>query len=93
MAEAVWKVAGLVVFGIEPEVADGGYVEGVERGQATLFPDRLDDYVEADNPVRVVDAFVDALDLRDLGFSRAAPASTGRPGYHPAVLLKLYVYG
>jgi transposase len=70
-----------------------GYVEGVDRGQATLFPDRLDDVVEADNPVRVVDAFVDALDLRELGFSRAAPAATGRPGYHPAVLLKLYVYG
>jgi transposase len=47
------------------------------------FPDRLDDFVGADNPVRVVDAFVDALDLRELGFTRAAPASTGRPGYHP----------
>src|ERR671916_2236349 len=70
-----------------------GYVEGVERGQATLFPDRLDDFVDADNLVRVVDAFVDALDLRELGFSRAAPAPTGRPGYHPGVLLKLYVYG
>ncbi len=70
-----------------------GYVEGVDRSQATLFPDRLDDFVGADNPVRVVDAFVDALDLRELGFTRAAPASTGRPGYHPAVLLKLYVYG
>jgi transposase len=62
-------------------------------GQATLFPDRLDDFVDTNNPVRVMDAFVDALDLRELGFSRAAPASTGRPGYHPAVLLKLYVYG
>jgi transposase len=70
-----------------------GYVEGVERTQATLFPDRLDDFVGADNPVRVVDAFVDALDLGELCFTRAAPASTGRPGYHPAVLLKLYVYG
>src|SRR5919112_2349134 len=70
-----------------------GYVEGVERNQATLFPDRLDDFVGTDNPVRVVDAFVDALDLGELGFTRAAPASTGRPGYHPAVLLKLYVYG
>src|SRR3712207_4040472 len=70
-----------------------GYVEGADRNQATLFPDRLDDFVGADNPVRVVDAFVDALDLRELGFTRAAPALTGRPGYHPAVLLKLYVYG
>jgi transposase len=70
-----------------------GYVEGVDRSQATLFPDRLDDFVDTDNPVRAVDAFVGALDLRDLGFARAAPAPTGRPGYHPAVLLKLYVYG
>src|SRR5215213_3821152 len=70
-----------------------GYVEGADRNQATLFPDRLDDFVGTDNPVRVVDAFVDALDLRELGFTRAAPASTSRPGYHPAVLLKLYVYG
>ncbi len=70
-----------------------GYVEGVDRTQATLFPHRLDDFVDADSPVRVVDAFVDALDLRELGFTRAAPASTGRPGYDPAVLLKLYVYG
>ena len=70
-----------------------GYVEGADRNQATLFPDRLDDFVGTDNPVRVVDAFVDALDLGELGFTRAAPASTGRPGYHPAVLVKLYVYG
>ena len=64
-----------------------GYVEGVDRGQATLFPHQLDDFVGADNPVRVVDAFVDALDLHEVGFARAAPESTGRPGYHPAVLL------
>ena len=70
-----------------------GYVEGADRSQATLFPDRLDDFVGGDNPVRVVDAFVEALDLGELGFTRAAPASTGRPGYNPAVLLKLYVYG
>jgi len=70
-----------------------GYVEGADRSQATLFPDRLDDFVGPDNPVRVVDAFVDALDIGELGFTRAAPALTGRPGYNPAVLLKLYVYG
>jgi len=70
-----------------------GYVEGVDRDQATLFPDRLDDFIDADNPVRVVDAFVDALDLRTLGFARTVPAGMGRPGYHPAVLLKLYIYG
>src|ERR671910_187466 len=70
-----------------------GYVEGVDRGQASLFPDRLDDVVDADNPVRVVDAFVDALDLHELGFARALPTAMGRPGYHPALLMKLYVYG
>ncbi len=70
-----------------------GYVECVDRGQATLFPDRLEDFVDEQNPVRVVDAFVDALDLRELGFARAVPTTMGRPGYHPAVLLKLYVYG
>ena len=62
-----------------------GFVEGVDRTQTTLFPDRLEDYVGEDNPVRVVDAFVDALDLRELGFARARPASMGRPGYDPAV--------
>jgi len=70
-----------------------GYVEGVDRGQASLFPDRLEDFVGENNPVRVVDAFVDALDLRALGFARAQPTSMGRPSYHPAMLLKLYVYG
>ncbi len=70
-----------------------GYVTGIDRNQTTLFPDRLEDFVGVDNPVRAVDAFVDALDFRDLGFVRAAPAATGRPGYDPSVLLKLYVYG
>jgi transposase len=69
------------------------FVEGVARGQSTLFPDRLDDWVGDDNAVRVVDAFVDALDLGGLGFDRVAPSATGRPAYHPAVLLKLYIYG
>ena len=57
----------------------------------TLFPERLDEYVEEDNPVRVVDVFIDGLDLDGLGFD-VAPEATGRPSYHPAVLLKLYVY-
>ncbi len=70
-----------------------GYVTGIDRSQTTLFPDRLEDFVGVDNPVRAVDAFVDASDFRDLGFVRATPAATGRPGYDPAVLLKLYVYG
>lgn len=69
------------------------FVEGEDRSQGTLFPERLDDYVVADNPVRVVDVFVDELDLGGLGFSRVEPLATGRPGYHPSVLLKLYIYG
>lgn len=67
------------------------FIEGDDREQGFLFPDHLSDFVHEDNPVRAVDAFVDALDLFDLGFSDAA--MTGRPGYHPSVLLKLYVYG
>jgi transposase len=69
------------------------YIEGVERDQGTLFPEHLEDWVGEDNPVRVIDVFVDDLDLGGLGFERAEPEATGRPGYHPAVLLKLYVYG
>lgn len=69
------------------------FIEGADRCQATLFPERLEDWVGEDNPVRVVDVFVDELDLSGLGFARVDPASTGRPGYHPSVLLKLYIYG
>jgi transposase len=69
------------------------FIEGVDREQSTLFPERLADWVEEDNPVRVIDVFVDELDLGGLGFGRAAPETTGRPGYHPSVLLKLYIYG
>jgi transposase len=69
------------------------YVEGLERRQTFLLPECLDDYVDEDNSVRVIEAFVDMLDLIDLGFDRAVPAETGRPAYHPGVLLKLYLYG
>ena len=69
------------------------FVEGVERSQRTLFPERLEDWVRDDNPVRVVDVFVDELDLGVLGFVRVEPRATGRPGYRPSVLLKLYIYG
>jgi transposase len=69
------------------------FIEGVDRTQTTLFPDRLEDWIDADNPVRAIDVFVEELDLGELGFARAEPCSTGRPGYHPAALLKLYVYG
>jgi transposase len=69
------------------------FVEGTDRGQTTLFPDCLDDWIDENNPVRAIDAFVDRLHLADLGFEGVAPAETGRPGYHPSTLLKLYVYG
>src|SRR5512141_845773 len=69
------------------------FVGEADRGQSTLLPEYLDDWVDDDNPVRVIDAFVDALDLADLGFSGVEPAATGRPAYHPSVLLKLYIYG
>ena len=71
----------------------GRYIEGQERTQSILFPERLDDWIDEDNPVRAVDVFVDALDLKDLGFERAAPAETGRPSYYPGTLLKIYIYG
>jgi transposase len=69
------------------------YVEGEARSQTTLFADSLEDYIAEDNPVRVVDVFVDELDLRELGFDGMDPEATGRPAYHPATLLKIYVYG
>jgi len=69
------------------------HVQGVSRKAVILFPPALDDYVTADNPVRFLDAFVDQLDLQALGFPRVIPATEGRPGYPPAVLLKLYLYG
>ena len=69
------------------------FIEGEERSQATLLPQYLDDYIAEDNPVRAVDAFVEELDLKALGFEGADPAITGRPSYHPAVLLKIYIYG
>ena len=69
------------------------HIEGLDRDQAQLLPARVDDYVEADNPVRFIDAFVDGLDLQKAGFARVQPKPTGRPGYDPADLLKLYIYG
>ena len=69
------------------------FIEGADRTQSALFPERLEDYVEDDNPVRAIDAFVDVLDLSALGFSGVVPEATGRPGYHPGVLLRIYLYG
>ena len=69
------------------------FIQSLDRSQGTLFPEQLDDYVTEDNPVRVVDVFVDQLDLGQLGFDSINPLATGRPAYHPTVLLKLYIYG
>jgi transposase len=69
------------------------FVEGADRAQSTLFPEFLEDWVCEDNPVRAVDVFVDGLDLAEQGFSGIEPEATGRPSYHPSVLLKLYIYG
>src|SRR5450755_1730614 len=69
------------------------FVEGSDRGQSTLFPECVADWIGEDNPVRVIEVFAEELDLAELGFSGVAPAATGRPSYHPAVLLKLYIYG
>ena len=69
-----------------------GFIEGTCRTQATLFPDRLDDYLAEENEIRVIDAFIDSLILSDLGF-KTIPADMGRPGYHPSTMLKLFLYG
>ena len=69
------------------------FIEGQDRSQSTLFPERLEDYIAEDNPVRVVDVFVEELDLELAGFEGMHPEATGRPGYHPATLLKIYIYG
>jgi len=70
-----------------------GYIEGVDREQSTLFPERLEDWIDENNPVRAVDAFVGVLDLAELGFDRTTVGRMGRPKYHPTILLKLYIYG
>jgi hypothetical protein len=70
-----------------------GFVQGTDRQQTTLLPECLDDWVDGSNPVRAVDVFVEALDLRGVGFDGVDPAATGRPAYHPSPMLKLYIYG
>jgi hypothetical protein len=69
------------------------FIEGEDRSQSTLFPERLEDYISEDNPVRAIEAFVEELDLGDIGFDGAEPEVTGRPAYHPSTLLKIYIYG
>ena len=69
------------------------FIESEDRRQATLLPDSLEDYVTDENPVRVIDVFIDELDLAAMGFAGVAPEATGRPAYYPATLLKIYLYG
>ena len=69
-----------------------GFIEGEARTQATLFPERLDDYIAEDNPIKVIDVFIDSINLSGMGF-KTIPSATDRPAYHPATMLKLYVYG
>src|SRR5262249_38251357 len=69
------------------------FVEGIDRSQSTLFPECLEDWIDEDNPVRVIEVFVEGLDLGELRFGGVEPEVTGRPSYHPSVLLKLYIYG
>ncbi|EEE35906.1 transposase, IS4 family protein [Rhodobacteraceae bacterium KLH11] len=87
-AEAVLKLWMLRAFWQRLEADMSGYIEGAERSQTTLFPNRLEDWIDEDKLVRVIDLFVDEIDLEEIGFLR-----TGRPGYHPSVLLKLFIYG
>ena len=68
-----------------------GFIKGESRSQITLFPEAIDEYIEEDNPIRVIDVFVDGLDLCALGF-KTVPADTGRPAYYPSVMLKLFIY-
>ena len=82
----------MIPYGIGGDLM-AGFVAGLDRGQATLLPECLEDWVDESNPVRAVDVFVDALELRDLGFDGVDPAATGRPAYHPSAMLKLYIYG
>ncbi len=69
------------------------YIQKESRAQISFLPDCIEDYISQDNPVRVIDAFADSLDMKELGFKRSVPAATGRPAYDPRDLLKLYIYG
>src|SRR4051794_33758382 len=69
------------------------FIDGEDRMQQALLPHCLEDYVDEENPVRVIEVFIDELDLASLGFSGMTPAATGRPAYHPSTLLKIYLYG
>lgn len=68
------------------------YIDGIDRKRKISFPESLDDYITEDNPVRIIDAFVDSLDLEGLGFKKVKPSDTGRPGHNPRTILKLYIW-
>src|SRR6185295_15775641 len=87
------KALAAMILLLKSGVGMAGFIEGVDRGQLSLLPESLDQWVAESNPVRVIDAFVEQLDLDELGFKLAAPAELGRPGYNPALHLKLYVHG
>ena len=78
---------------MKEEVEFMGYIEGQERSQIMMFPESIDEYISEDNAVRVIDAYVDQLDMEELGFKRAIAPVMGRPPYSPKDLLKLYLYG
>jgi transposase len=69
------------------------YIEGVDRSQLSYLPECLEDYIQEDNPIKIIDVFVDGLNLDKLGFNKIALKDKGRPPYHPKTLLKLYIYG
>jgi transposase len=69
------------------------FIDGEDRQQPALLPHSLEDYVDEENPVRVIEVFIEELDLAGLGFAGITPAATGRPAYHPSKLLKIYLYG
>ena len=96
--QTVWKLFVITVeksvhYSDDRIVSTVHHIQGCDRNQTLLLPNSVDDYIGPDNPIRFVDAFVGQLDMQGAGFFRVEPNETGRPGYHPADLLKLYIYG
>src|SRR5207253_10988007 len=88
-----WRVSRTAHADFVRGLAMHRFIDGEDRMQRALLPHSLEDYVGEENPVRVIEVFIDELDLAALGFSRMSPAATGRPAYHPSTLLKIYLYG
>ena len=93
LGEKLPRLSNLLIVEIVAGTIMKRFIEGEVRTQVTLLPECLDDFIAEDNTVRIVDVFINELDLVGLGFDGATPAATGRPSYHPSVLLKLYLYG